>query len=54
MIKPLGLTLTDYGAQSAVIRHMAAGYDRQGTTLVNTSAVVPFSANSMTTRHAIS
>ncbi len=50
MIRPLGMTQTTYCGGSGIIKGMAAGYDRQGTTLVNTDAVsmeAPFSAGAI-------
>lgn len=50
MVKPLGLTQTSFCTTGAIIKGMAAGYDRQGTTLVNTNAVnmdIPFAAGSI-------
>ena len=50
MVRPLGLTQTTYCGGPQIITHMAAGYDRQGASLVNTGAVsmeTPFSAGSI-------
>ena len=50
MVAPLGLTQTSYCGGREIIRHMANGYDRQGSVLINASPnnmETPFSAGSM-------